>query len=443
MARRWAPLGRAALLFGFALLARAPFAHAEDPPPAADPAPSAEPAPAEPAPTAEPEPTAEPVPATPPAPPAPVEPAPPPAPVAPPAPAEPIAPPEPPAPLVAEAQAPTGILKVSAKAPGAQVWVDNVLLGPVPLTRYVAVGQHTVRVAADNFTPAVRQVTISEDRSTTFDAPMLPGEGSLEFAVEISGAKLILDEERTSNLPVRLTPAAEGKHRYRIEAPGYAKHEGELEWRRGQNLLIVPTLVSTKGRLSVRSDPPGARVRLDGEDIGQAPLERDGLSPGLHLVEVIGADGRRTLAVADTSSDEEAAVVARLTERSGSARIRTGDADATLRMAGVELGVGKQLVLKDLARGRYSVELTSPGKVSATGRLEVQAGRRSAYRVRWVDEGERGRSKVEALPPLSRRWGFWALVGGGAAVVGGTTAAVLIATQPEPQPEPDQTLPLP
>lgn len=343
----------------------------------------------------------------------------------------------------AEPAAPTGILKVSVKAPGAQVWVDNVLLGPAPLTRYLPVGEHTVRVAADNFTPAVRTLTIGEDRSSSFEPTLLPGEGSVEFAVEISGAKLILDEQRTSSLPVRLSLNEEGRHRYRIEAPGFAPFEGELDWRRGQNLLIVPSLKSTAGRLSVRSDPPGAEVLLDGAAIGQTPLEREGLSPGLHLVEVRAANGRRALAVADTSTGEEAAVVARLTERSGSAKLRTGSAESTLRMAGVELGAGKQVLLSDLARGRYSVEVQRPGYSPATGRLDVQAGRRSAYRLRWVAEGERGRSKVEPLPPLARRWTFWALVGGGAAVVGGTTAAVLIATQPEPQPEPDQTLPLP
>ena len=317
------------------------------------------------------------------------------------------------------------------------------LLGPAPLTRYIPVGEHTVRVAADNFTPAVRQLTIAEDRTFTYDPPMLPGEGSLEFVVEIDGARLILDGERTSRLPVRLTPAADGAHRYRIEAPGYAPLEAELSWRRGQNLLIVPTLVSTAGRLSVRSDPPGATVLLDGEDIGVAPLERAGLSSGLHLVEVQGEAGRRLLAVADTSTGEEATIMARLNERSGAVRVRTGRADATLSMAGVEIGSGKNIVLKGLARGRYSVQLTAPGRETASGRLEVRSGKRSAYRARWVEDGARGRSKIEPLPPLTRRWTFWAAVGGGAAVVGGTTAAILVATQPEPQPDADQTVVLP
>ena len=46
-------------------------------------------------------------------------------------------------------------------------------------------------------------------------------------------------------------------------------------------------IVSSNGRLQVRSTPPGATVLIDGRRRGIAPLTVDGISPGTHRVQVV------------------------------------------------------------------------------------------------------------------------------------------------------------
>ena len=124
-------------------------------------------------------------------------------------------------------------------------------------------------------------------------------------------------------------------------------------------------------------------------------------------------------------------------------RLRTGSAEAVLTLNGVVIGTGKTIVLRDIGRGRYPVELVAPGLGTATGRLDVSPGGRTRLQAVWVDEGERGRDRIEIAPPLVRSWVFWTAVGGGALLAGGATAAIVIATQPEPQPEGEVSVPLP
>jgi hypothetical protein len=446
--RRWPGAVAAALLSAAPLVwvgpllatptgarAEEPTAPAEAPPAEPQPAPAAEPQPApaaepQPAPAAEPQPA----PAPPPAPSPPPPPAPPPAP-------PPPAPPPPSAPV--EAPAATGILRVSSKVSGATVWLDNVELGPAPLSRAVAPGPHSLRVSADFHTPMVRQITVEPDRTVAVDAQLLPGEGTVEFVIDVPGGEVVLDGAARSKLPVRLSAMTPGEHRYLITAPGREPVSGQFSWSRGKNLFLAHQTVANAGRLSVDSSPPGAVVRLDGEEVGQTPLQREGLAPGPHLIEVQAQSGARYWKAIDTSDGARAELSLRLDEPTGDVRLRTGSPDAVLKLNGVVIGSGKTITLRDIGRGRYPVELVAPGLGTATGRLEVSPGGRSRLQAVWVDEGERGRDRIEAAPPLVRSWVFWTVVGGGALLAGGATAAIVIATQPEPQPEGEVSVPLP
>lgn len=53
----------------------------------------------------------------------------------------------------------------------------------------------------------------------------------------------------------------------------------------------TPAEAQTGGVLEVHSDDLGARVLLDGEDVGEVPLHLEGVAPGAHQVQVV-RDGR-------------------------------------------------------------------------------------------------------------------------------------------------------
>ena len=66
-----------------------------------------------------------------------------------------------------------------------------------------------------------------------------------------------------------------------------------------------------------------------------------------------------------------------------------------------------------------------------------RASSRSALLLKTTDDG------IEKMKPLTQRWGFWAAVGGGAAVGVGAGVGTAVALQPEPLPSGDTVVTLP
>ena len=341
------------------------------------------------------------------------------------------------------ADAPTGMLQISSPQPGAEVWVDNAPLGPAPVSHYLTAGEHTIRVAADGYEPFVRKVNVRAGTRASVAAPLTPGGGTVEFAVNAPGGQVSVDGKPPVPTPVRLRNLPVGPHTYSLNAPGFEPVEGRFDFAAGANNFIVAELESARGRVVVTSEPAGAAVQLDGADVGVTPLELEGVSPGLHLVRI--HDGRRpaVLETIDTSDGSKGAVTATLDGKGARVVIQTGDDAATVTLGGVPLGAGKKVDLGELARGRYILEVQAPGRKPASGKVVVPGAGRAAYRADLVADDARGRSTLQEARAFYEHWAFWTAVGVGAA--GATTGAIVVAQgkQPVPLPDGDVSVPLP
>mgnify|MGYP003882738975 CR=1 FL=1 len=336
-----------------------------------------------------------------------------------------------------------GTLRVTATQSGARVWLDDQPAGTAPVVRQVPVGAHRVRVSADDFNPFVARVDVKKGQTEVVQARMFPGGGTVEFAVNAPGGKVVINGATELQLPTRLSTVQPGNYRYTVSAPGFESQEGRFTFARGKNLYLYSELERSAGLLVVDTVPAAQVVRLDGQVLGPGPIRRDDLAPGPHLVEVEVDGHARMVRAVDTSDGSKLEVSGRVPKRGGTAKLNTRQADAAVTMSGVHMADGRSFVLDDVARGRYNIEVTAPGYRTAKGRLVVDEGRRSAYKVDWAKEGERARSQLIELPPWYARWQTWTIAGGTVAI--GITSAALIAKarQPEPISAADTTVTLP
>jgi hypothetical protein len=336
-----------------------------------------------------------------------------------------------------------GNLRVGANQPGATVWIDDKEIGVAPLVRQVPVGEHSVRVSADNFNPFVSKVVVESSGTAAVNAQLFPGGGTVEFNTNAQGGTVTIDGATSVPLPIRLNTVSPGSYRYLLYAPGYEDQEGQFEFARGRNLYIYAELERSAGLFVVDTIPTASVVRLDGVDLGPGPVRREDLAPGPHLVEVEVPGHARMVRAVDTSDGSKLQVTGRVPEKGGTTRIKTGQADAVVQMSGVKVAEGRTYVLDDVARGRYPIEIAAPGYRPVSGRVAVDEGRRAAYKVDWAKEGDRERSQLVEMPPWYARWTTWTIAGGTVAV--GVTSAILIARarQPTEVPPADVTLTLP
>jgi serine/threonine protein kinase/TPR repeat protein len=81
---------------------------------------------------------------------------------------------------------------------------------------------------------------------------------------EPSGANLTLDGSPPIKTPQKFKDLKFGHHRLRITLEGYSPIERDIEFSGASPLKIVLPPIEEIAKLSVRSDPPGASIRLDG-----------------------------------------------------------------------------------------------------------------------------------------------------------------------------------
>ncbi len=341
------------------------------------------------------------------------------------------------------AAAETGELEIKAPVDGAVLWIDNVEVGTLPVKKDVSAGKHTIRVAARGYDPFVRSVTVRAGTRSALTATLTRGGGTVEFGANAPGAKVLIDGQAESPVPVRLGELPTGEHSYKITAPGHEPVEGAFQYDELDNVFVYAQMVSSRGLFVVETDPPGARVVIDGEDKGVSPLTLQGLAAAPHVVDIQLDGYARELLTVDTSDGSKGEVRSELSKRGATALVKTGSDDAEVVIGGVVVGTGKKVVVPKLARGRYDIEVRKPGVDPATGRVKVPEGGRAAYKAEFVKEGQRGRSKVIELPPFYENWVFWTAVGVGStsAVTGGVV--VYQATRPIPIPDGDVTVTLP
>ena len=337
------------------------------------------------------------------------------------------------------ADAPEGILKVTAPVPGSRVFIDGEDVGEAPITRYLPAGDYTVRVAADYHEPFVRRIEVLPDMTRAVAATFLPGRGTIEFLVTPGGAHVTIGKSEPIPTPVRLRDLKPGSYTYELTAELHEPYRGQFEFVEGKNLFIQKSLRSSAGLFEVLTRPEGADVYLDGELAGQSPLVLEDVPPAVHRVRIEHEDRATIFRTVDTEDGSKGVVDAHLPKSGGTLLVKTRQSDAEVSIDGTSIGSGKKVRLPAVERGYYDLVVTAPGMAPLSSQVTVPGSGQVRYSARLGPKG----SELREMKPLTRSWVFWSAVGVGAAGVGVGTWAVVSALQPESVPNGDVVVSLP
>ncbi|MDP8222378.1 MAG: PEGA domain-containing protein [Candidatus Lernaella stagnicola] len=216
-----------------------------------------------------------------------------------------------------------GSLKIESEPSGADVLIGGEKVGTTPFSdqRYPS-GQYLVTVKKEWYLPQEDiQITVSDGQATTKMFALSQDFGTLEVASEPTGATVTLDGKKLGTTPGswRVPPVMGGKLEVTL-----ARHRGksfQITIDRNQTVKITAeqaTLTAKVGSLQVYADPPepGAKVFVDGREVGTAPATVGDLIEGGHEVKVETKDKSGTSTV-NIQEGQTAVATVPLGNRSG------------------------------------------------------------------------------------------------------------------------------
>ncbi|TXS89278.1 PEGA domain-containing protein [Parahaliea maris] len=164
-----------------------------------------------------------------------------------------------------------------------------------------------------------------------------------------------------------------GHYDLSVTAPGYFPLQTNLEVTDEDSQEVLLTLTPLPGRLHFVSEPPGARVLLDGEELGLTPLEDVEVAAGPHDLTLQAPRYQPwEQAIEVTGREQRQQVQAQLLPAWAEVSITSEPVGATVTVAGEPAGTTPGVV--EILQGEQEIGLRLPGYADWTSTLAVTAG---------------------------------------------------------------------
>lgn len=192
----------------------------------------------------------------------------------------------------------TATLRVRARPDGAVVILDGEMVGVTPCEAEVdLLGQQerTVEVAVtrQGFRTETRRVSLTRGQMAELELGELVKRpirqavtGTLKITSDPPGATVVLNGVEVGRTPYEDTFVPAGGQRVNLLMAGKSMVERQVKVEPGKVCELTIKLEAQPATLIIDSTPPGAKVKVNGELKGEAPLTVGQLPPGEYTVEL-------------------------------------------------------------------------------------------------------------------------------------------------------------
>ena len=180
-----------------------------------------------------------------------------------------------------QVEATTGILVVRSEPIGATVYVDGIEKGTTTLQiTDIGVGDHEVRVEKNLYYSYSEIVNIQPDMIGEVKTELKPNFGSLSINSVPTGSVVMINGQVKGKTPYGIDRIKSNSYNIKVSKDLYHTYE--------ENFIITDGSVNTRdisltpafGKLTVKTNPAGAKVRIDGQSRGATPFELNELPSG-------------------------------------------------------------------------------------------------------------------------------------------------------------------
>ncbi len=194
----------------------------------------------------------------------------------------------------------------------------------------------------------------------------------------VNSAEVWIDGNRVGSTPLDMLEVEAGAHDLRVTAERYLPYQQAIDIQgMGAQQSIEVLLKPGWGSLLVNSDPDGADVWMDGELVGQTPLQFEPMQ-GQHQIELQKTGWKAASAEVQIAPGEQIALpTIRLQKIDGILELKTAPAGATVLLNGQFQGV-TPLSLALVSDQPHQLHLSKAGAISLLQTVRVEGGQRQA-----------------------------------------------------------------
>ena len=263
---------------------------------------------------------------------------------------------------------------VRSNPAGATVTLDGSQRGKTPITlRDVPAGDHELQVALADHEPVTQTLALAAQPKPVV-VTLERSRGTVRIVSTPPGAAIRIGTREYGVTPTTVeTPV--GRVTVNLDKPLYRSAGTDVRIQRGQNAQITVALEAQEATLTIASTPPGATVRIAGQQESNETPAQVTLPPGSHEVTISLDDHEphtETVTLADSDTKEVRATLLHETQLY-----------ITSDPSGVEVALGNMgkhrtpALLRDVRPGRYEATASSQGYGSIVKPFTVGPNRRN------------------------------------------------------------------
>jgi hypothetical protein len=285
-----------------------------------------------------------------------------------------------------------GLVLLVSEPAGAEVQVNDATRGNTPLfLTDLALGQYRLKFVMQGCQTKTVDVDIKDRLPLRVDVALTSDSAAVSIESDPPGATATLNGIEVGTTPCKAERIPGGESLLVLSLAGYRPAERKLRLQAGQQETVAITLESLPAQLTVVSIPEKARIYVDDEFQGEAPVTIGDLTAGEHRVraELAGFDPlARTVTLAQAQKITEEF---RLEGNFGTLAIVTEPAGVTVLVDGKEAGVtvardqsndtvSRPLTVNNLTIGRHTVRLARKGFFAKDLKVELNKDETASLR---------------------------------------------------------------
>ncbi len=291
-----------------------------------------------------------------------------------------------------------GLVTFETTPPGAVVSIDGRQLEgrtpTVPLE--VEAGPAEFGFTLDRYQPLLLTAEIEgRQQPQTVEGVLTPNWADVTVTSSPAGASIFVDDEPTDQLTPAVVEVLAGEHEIRLKAPGHRSHRQRILVAAEETRILPEVrLQQADSLLTIRTQPAGAGVTLNGQFQGEAPVEvavRSGERYRLQAFRAGYAPAETSVRLEARSERTLTLTLARLT---GTLVVKSQPPEAELIINGKAVGKANQTL--NLPTESQRVEIRLAGYAGYSTRITPKEGITQEIKVRLLTLEE---ARLAALKP--------------------------------------------